>query len=362
MRFHTLVTVAICTITHAQAYDQFLGFNEQPEVEQRSISEIYKAALAEGGVVTCWHGGDAPNQQDALKKAFEEQFPGMTLNLSIDFSTYQSANLDRQMAVGNLYVDSIVSQQPNDFPKWKDDGALLKYQPLGFEKVYPAYRDANAAYYGTGIIAWTPIWNTEKSNSTITGFKDFLKPEYKDKLVLTYPTEDDTVLFSFNLILQKLGYSWFEKLLQQNPRWVQGIQTPTDLMAQPNSSYVATFTSTIGFAPSGPFNISFPEDAPYTSWISYAAIFKDAPHPEAAKLLQAFLLSEQFQKSQGSWSVFSNFTVPNQPFDISDVQNTDPTAFGRFASDRARIERLRYFLEDKIGTPQGLSPLKGGIY
>ena len=209
MRFPSLVTAAICAVNHAQAYDQFLGFDEEPEIEQRNIDELYQAALAEGGVVTCWHGGDAPNQQDALKKAFEERFPGMTLNITVDFSTYQGSNLDRQLAVSNVFVDSVLSQQTNDFPRWKDEGALLKYQPLGFEKIHPRYRDANAAFYGTVIVIWTPIWNTEKSNLTITGFKDFLKPEYKDKLVLTYPNDDDTVLFSFDLmyILPKLESS-----------------------------------------------------------------------------------------------------------------------------------------------------------
>lgn len=108
--------------------------------------------------------------------------------------------------------------------------------------------------------------------------------------------------------------------------------------------------------------MSYPTDAPFVSWVLNAAILKDAPHPEGAKLFHAFMLTEQSQKTQGSWSVLSNFTLPNQPFNISDAPNTDPSAWERFVSDRARIERLRYFSEDKIGTPQGLSPLHGGIY
>ena len=31
-------------------------------------------------------------------------------------------------------------------------------------------------------------------------YPDFLKPEFKDKLVLTYPNDDDSVLFQFNLM------------------------------------------------------------------------------------------------------------------------------------------------------------------
>jgi ABC-type Fe3+ transport system substrate-binding protein len=31
-------------------------------------------------------------------------------------------------------------------------------------------------------------------------YTDFLKPEFKNKLVLTYPNDDDAVLYQFNLM------------------------------------------------------------------------------------------------------------------------------------------------------------------
>jgi lysophospholipid acyltransferase (LPLAT)-like uncharacterized protein len=35
--------------------------NAAVQVEDRTLDEIHKAALAEGGVVTLWHGGDESN-------------------------------------------------------------------------------------------------------------------------------------------------------------------------------------------------------------------------------------------------------------------------------------------------------------
>lgn len=40
-----------------------------------------------------------------------------------------------------------------------------------------------------------------------------------------------------------------------------------------------------------------------------------------------------------------------------EMSGTDPTKFSKWMMDRAAVERLRFFFEDKIGSAQGLSPL-----
>ncbi|SCV54225.1 uncharacterized protein FFFS_11156 [Fusarium fujikuroi] len=74
--------------TKVATYDNLLHFGPTAQVETRSINQIYKAALKEGGVVTAWFGGDEKNQNDAVKNAFESAFPGMKLNLTTDLSKY----------------------------------------------------------------------------------------------------------------------------------------------------------------------------------------------------------------------------------------------------------------------------------
>lgn len=62
------------------------------------MEEIYRAALAEGGVVNFWAGGDESNQMDFVKQIFETSFPGMTLNLTVDLSKYHDGRVDRLIA------------------------------------------------------------------------------------------------------------------------------------------------------------------------------------------------------------------------------------------------------------------------
>ena len=47
--------------------------------ETDRLASLYARARGEGGKVVLWAGGDAPNQMDWLKTAFESRFPGVTL-------------------------------------------------------------------------------------------------------------------------------------------------------------------------------------------------------------------------------------------------------------------------------------------
>ncbi|KAH8879562.1 periplasmic binding protein-like II [Thozetella sp. PMI_491] len=359
--FHTLLAAAL--LGGVVAYDVTLGFNLPPIVENRTLDEIYHAALAEGGIVTAWHGGDEKTQQDGLKQQFEQRFPGMTLNITVDLSKYHNGRLDRQLAAKNVYVDSILLQTLHDYPRWAQEGALLNYAPLNFENVHPAFRDVQAAYYGVTPIAWAFVWNYGKlgENISIAEFPDFLDPRLKGKLVLTYPNDDDAVLYAFDLIMQQYGTAWFDALLAQNPRWVRGTATPASLIL--NSSVenaVATFTSFVGFSldPSLQTAVAFPEEGSFVSWAQGGAILKDAPHPEGAKLFHSWLLSDERQDELG-WSVLKNASQPaGFPFpDLWDVKGTNPSGFAKWMQNRSRLERLRNFFEDVLGTAQGLSPL-----
>ncbi|KAM5346195.1 hypothetical protein ACJ41O_009200 [Fusarium nematophilum] len=351
---------SLLLVASATAYDNLLGFKTKPQVEKRSLDQIYRAAIKEGGIVTAWMGGDEKTQQDAVKKAFEQAFPGMKLNLTVDLSKYHDGNIDEQLANNNVYVDTIALQTLHDFPRWKQEGALLNYAPVGFDKIYPDFKDVDAAYYGYVGLAWQLIWNGDKlkGKGGVAEYPDFLKPEFKGRLALTYPNDDDAILFAFDLILNQCGTSWFNQLLKQKPRWVRGSATGPALIADPETPYVATFTSTLGLGQApAPFNTTFPKQGEFVSWPQTAAILKDAPHPEGAKLFNGFLLSKDFQRQSGFWSMRSDVAAPEGYPRFVDMPGTNPSAFGKFMGDRARVERLRLWFENRLGTAQGLSPL-----
>lgn len=149
------------------------------------------------------------------------------------------------------------------------------------------------------------------------------------------------------------GLAYFESLLTQNPIWVAGADVPATTIAEPNSTSAVTFTTTIGLSSQGPLTVHYPtEGAPFTSWAQRAAIFKDAPHPESAKLLLNYVLSEEYQNQTGSWSVRRDVAAPDGYSSIFETPNTDPTQYFEWMADRGKVERLRFWFQDKLGYPK----------
>lgn len=194
------VLVTVLGATGVLSQDMSLGFGSPRVDENRTLDQIYQAALAEGGIVSCFHGGDEVNQQAGLKRAFETRFPGMTLNVTVNRSKYHSIAIDRGLASGTLDVDTIILQSLQDYQRWERDGALLHYAPVNYDKVYPPFKHSRAGYYGFAINSWSTIWNTDKITNPPREWPDFLKSEYKDKIVLTHPSDDDAVAYIFDLM------------------------------------------------------------------------------------------------------------------------------------------------------------------
>lgn len=148
--------------------------------------------------------------------------------------------------------------------------------------------------------------------------------------------------------------AWFDALLKQNPSWVRGAAAPISLISSPNNSYMATFTSTVGLVPEAPFNISYPaQGAQFVSRAQFGAIFQDAPHPEAAKLLHNYILSEEYQNTTGTWTPRRDVAAPAGYPSIMMMAGTDPTKFEAWMADRVKVEQLRFWFEERLGTPQG---------
>ncbi|KAI3398366.1 hypothetical protein diail_9458 [Diaporthe ilicicola] len=157
--------------------------NAAAQVEDRTLDKIHKAALAEG---------------EQLRETICR-----TLNLTVDLSKYHDTRVNEQTAANSVYVDSIIIQTLHNFPRWASEDALLEYAPLGFDRIHPEFESNDTATYcGLLILAWAGMWNSQQLASVEASveWKDWPRPEFKDKLVLTYHNDDDAVLFAFTLM------------------------------------------------------------------------------------------------------------------------------------------------------------------
>lgn len=325
--------------------------------ENAQLKKLHAAAKAEGGKVTVYMGGDAPGQWDWLAKAFTTQYPDMKINIVTDLSKVHDARIDNQIATHHQVADMAILQTTQDFDRWKKEGALLKYKPVGWDKVYANAKDKDGYYTAVFYGAFAYMVNTKELPSVPSSFKasDLLKAKFKNKLIFTYPNDDDAVLYEFKLIVQKYGWSWLKKVMAQNPALLRG--TPGSAAGVASGKYLAT-AGTVG-DPTPNATVVYPSGDEFNSWAQRSAIFKASKHKATAELFSSWLHSQAVQKSSVSnwtWSVRSDVAPPTGLRKLSSYKTTNPDNFVRFMSDRAAVERFRTQLQLYVGQVTGADP------
>ena len=332
------------------------------EIESRSLDQIHKEALKEGGTLVVYAGGDTPDQQNGIKAAFEKRFPGMTLDVVVDYSKVHNARLDQQFADGKVVADVVQLQTLQDFPRWRREGRLLAYKPRGWDHIYSSFKDQTGAWTGVFVDAFSNLANTKALGSipAPSNAHDYLDPALKGKIISTYPNDDDAVLFWYKQTIDRHGWEWMEKFMEQEPHFVRGTQAPADAVA--SGKYPVTFTTDGSLKPDAdsPVRFSIPTNDGFVAWAQRAAIIKGTRHPESARLYLSWLLDKDTQKNVWyMWSVRNDVPPPDGYRPIWEYSSANLSNFERFMADRDAVERFRARIQLYVGEVQG--PSSAGV-
>lgn len=204
--------------------------------------------------------------------------------------------------------------------------------------------------------------NTKANSSLIpNSYASLTDPQFKGKLILTYPNDDDAVAYLFSLIVGRYGFQWLYDLAQNDVKWVRGTGTPANQLADlhnTTSQRSITFTS---YSRGQSFFSTKAPVAPeqYMSWAQTGGIIAGTPMPESSKLFISWLTGRERQSasSGGGLSVLNSVNEANG---VSPYGNnaTQITRFRLFEQDRANVEWWKNLFEEVLGTPQGKGPLE----
>ncbi|ORX98517.1 hypothetical protein K493DRAFT_349227 [Basidiobolus meristosporus CBS 931.73] len=278
--------------------------------EEAGLQRLYKEALAEGGKIAVFSGGDLPNAGSDIVGALESK------------------------GGDALEPDVIHLQTLHDFPRWKSQGALPKYKSAGFKHTYAPYKDINQQHH-----SWTKLkWG---------------------KIIYTYPHDDDAVLYQFMQLIKQNGLKWFKAFLAQKPLLVRGAGAPAFYIN--NGTSLASFTTSGAFTPikGAKSTTIVPKKTFFQSWAQAGAIFKKAKHPAGAKLYVSWSTSYDVQKNlmSDTWSPTTDIPPPAGLKPIWKSKNTDLLGFRDYMLDRGQVEKDIAFMEKYVGPVTGKSPL-----
>jgi ABC-type Fe3+ transport system substrate-binding protein len=324
----------------------------------QSADELYAKAKDEKTLVLYTGGPAEPYER--MAKDFAQRYPGIDVAVTGGFSNVLDRKIDDQLAAKKLAVDMAVFQTVQDFVRWKKAGVLAPFKPDGYDKIDPRFRDKDGAFTPTGVVLLSYAYNTKlvSPNDVPKSALDFLKPQFAGKLVTAYPADDDATLYAFDTIVRKYGWDYMKKYMAQKPSFIEGHLGVLRSVADGSNAvtFDSTSSTTGALKKSGqPIEFAFPTVDVMPTFFITAGIFKDAPHPNAARLFLDWYMAKEQQSRLGSYSSRTDVDPPPglQPLSAYRIA----TGYLQFVSDEKRLDALRKQYESYTGPVVN----KGGV-
>jgi ABC-type Fe3+ transport system substrate-binding protein len=324
----------------------------------QSADQLYAKAKNEKTLIIYSGGPSEPYER--MAKEFGQSYPGITVSVTGGFSNVLDRKIDDQLAAKALVVDMAFFQTVQDFVAWKKAAVLLPFKPDGYDKIDPRFRDEDGAFTTTSVVLLTYAYNTKliEPADLPKSALDFLKPQFAGKLVTAYPADDDATLYVFDTIVKKYGWHYMRKYMAQKPNFIQGHLA--ELRSIADGSNAITFDSTSSttgtLKKSGqPIDFAFPVRDVMPTFLITAGIFKDAPHPNAAKLFLNWYMAKKQQSQIGTYSARTDVDPPAGLKPLSAYKIA--AGYRQFVSDENKLVALRKKFESYTGPVVN----KGGV-
>ena len=234
-------------------------------------------------------------------------------------------------------VDVVCSTDAAHFIHWKRSGLLVPYVPEDVAKHLPREQLDVDGMYATAFALLSPIgYNTNlvKPEDAPKSFADLLDPKWKGKIVKGHPDYSGTILTATFQLARDLGWSYFEKLAEQNVMQVQSALDPPNKLALGERAVQADGASSdllLLKERGAPVEAAYAvEGTPLIT--APSGVFQSAPNPNAARLFQSFLFSVEAQQvlidacALCSFHALVKEKAGRRPLSTIKLMKTDPVA------------------------------------
>jgi iron(III) transport system substrate-binding protein len=260
---------------------------------------LIEAAKKEGKAV--WYTSVDLPLAERVAKAFQEKFPGVAVRVERTGAERVFQRIGQEYSSNIHAVDVVNSSDAAHLIVWKRNGWLAPYVPQDVAKHYPAeHKDADGMFASFRVFLCPIAYNTNlvKKEEAPKSYADLLDPKWAGKIVKAHPGYSGTILTATYQMGRDLGWQYFEKLAQQRIMQVQSASDPPKKLALGERAIMADGVEYVLFQlkeKGDSVEIVYPsEGTPLI--IGPNAIFKNAPNPNAARLLQNWMFSAECQQ------------------------------------------------------------------
>jgi ABC-type Fe3+ transport system substrate-binding protein len=267
----------------------------------RAADAALVAAAQKEGQVT-WYTTQITNQfgrpaMDAFQKRY-----GIRVSFIRADSIELAVRMTNEAQAGRLQAD--VFDGTSTAPAIKRAGLALKWLPDRARQWPAEYRDAEEYWVATNIYVHTPAYNTNlvPKGSEPRAFKDLLDPKWKGRMAWATHATSSGALGFIGTVLAEMGEAPGKAYLRELARQdiIQLGGSARTVVDQSIAGEYPVVLQIFNHQPVISARRGAPIDwipmSPAMAVLCVAGVTKDAPHPNAGKLLVDFLVSDEGQK------------------------------------------------------------------
>jgi ABC-type Fe3+ transport system substrate-binding protein len=308
-----------------------------PVAADIDMKALHEAAKKEGALAL--YGGGPRGPYMARAARFEAAFPGIKVEFVNGPSNVLSERINKARAEGKPHADVAALQTIQDFVNWKAAAQLTPFKPDAWDAIPDSFKDKDGHFTGHSLIMIAYAHRPDLVSLPFKTAKDILNPAYKGKVISTYPHLDDATLYHYTKIAERYGWGFWDEYAKLESKWVRGHLGVAQSLEKGESA------ASLDQIPSGNkvSTLVIPDDEPATLFQQTLAIFKDAPHPNAAKLYVNWYMGKEEAASvpaSGSWSTRVDVAPPRGMKPLKDYKlNAEYVSF--ITGDAAKVNALR---------------------
>jgi iron(III) transport system substrate-binding protein len=271
----------------------------QAPAPYEATPQLIEAATKEGKVV--WYTATDVQVSEKAARAFEAKYPGIKVQVERSGSERVFQRISQEYGSKIHNADVIETSDAVHFLLFKKQGWLQQAVPSDVAKHWPKeVRDADGNYGAYRSHLSVIAYNTRqvKKEEAPKSHADLLDPKWRGKLVKAHPGYSGTIMTGTHALSEALGWDFFEKLGKQRVMQVQSSTEPPKKLAQGERPVMADGNEYNVFMMKEdgvPIEVVYATEGSPVA-IGHAALLKNAPNPNAAKLFYAWMFTKEAQQ------------------------------------------------------------------
>jgi iron(III) transport system substrate-binding protein len=253
------------------------------------------AARKEGGVT--WYTSTPIATAQKIASLFEKE-TGIKVEL---FRSGGSAVLRRFMQEADarrFAADVMTISDPAAASVLIKRDLLVPFRPKNFDKIPDAVKDPRGYHVAQRLNLAAIVVRADKVPEPPKNWTDLTDPRWKGKLVMPDPSFTAIQLMIVGTLSQKYGWDFYKKLRANDIMIVQGHQQVSDTLTSGERIVAAEGADSYSWEArraGHKIHTVFPADGAFAI-PAPTMVIKGSPHPNAAKALAEFMISDTVQK------------------------------------------------------------------